>query len=63
MNGLCAVFKVLKAPRIERCKLKLLDEILWLTNIAVICGAESYESNELSGKRRLYFLLTIMPLP
>lgn len=63
MERLKEIFKELKDPRIERCKVHLLEDILLLTLIAVICGAESYESIELFGKSKLDFLRTIMPLP
>lgn len=56
------LFKQLPDPRIDRCKLHAIEDILLLCLIAVICGAESYESIEEFGKLRLDFLRTLMPI-
>ena len=50
-------------PRIERCKLHTLEDIIALTIIAVICGAESWESIEDFGRSKRKFLKTILQLP
>ena len=57
------IFAQIPDPRINRRKLHLLDDILLLTLLGVICGAESYEAIELFGKSKLDFLQKIMPLP
>ena len=57
------IFAQISDPRINRRKLHLLDDILLLTLLGVICGAESYEAIELFGKSKLDFLQKIMPLP
>lgn len=53
----------IKDPRIERCKKHRLEDIIILTVIAVICGAEGWETIEGFGKSRKGFLKTILPLP
>jgi predicted transposase YbfD/YdcC len=50
-------------PRIDRCKLHLLEDIIVLTIIAVISGAESWESIEVFGRSKKKFLRTILELP
>jgi len=53
----------LNDPRIDRCKLHSLEDIICLTIIAVICGAESWESIEDFGRSKKKFLKTILKLP
>lgn len=53
----------IKDPRIERCKKHLLEDIIILTVIAVLCGAEGWETIEEFGKSRKDFLKTILRLP
>ncbi|MCL2282307.1 MAG: ISAs1 family transposase [Fibromonadales bacterium] len=43
-------FSCLRDPRIERTKAHLLEDILFITICAVICGAESWDDIELFGK-------------
>lgn len=57
------IFAQIPDPRINRRKLHLLDDILLLTLLAVICGAESYEAIELFGKSKSDFLKKILQLP
>lgn len=57
------IFSQIPDPRIDRGKLHLLDDILVLTLLAVLCGAESYESIELFGKSKKDFLKQLLPLP
>jgi predicted transposase YbfD/YdcC len=57
------IFAQIPDPRIDRRKLHLLDDILLLTLLAVICGAESYEAIELFGKSKSDFLKQILQLP
>ena len=56
-------FAGLNDPRIRRNKKHLLSDIVILTIIAVICGAESWDSIELFGKTKIDFLRTILKLP
>jgi predicted transposase YbfD/YdcC len=57
------IFAQIPDPRIDRRKLHLLDDILLLTLLAVICGAESYEAIELFGKSKKDFLSKILYIP
>ncbi|MBE0639559.1 MAG: ISAs1 family transposase [Bacteroidales bacterium] len=50
-------------PRINRHKRHLLIDVIILTILAVICGAESWDSIELFGKTKIDFLKTILKLP
>jgi len=50
-------------PRIHRHKRHLLIDIIILTILAVICGAESWDSIELFGKTKIDFLRSILKLP
>ena len=56
-------FSGLNDPRIKRNKKHLLLDIVILTIIAVLCGAESWDSIELFGKTKLGFLKTFLNLP
>jgi predicted transposase YbfD/YdcC len=56
-------FNKLPDPRIHRNKKHLLLDIVILTIIAVICGAESWDSIELFGKSKKAFLSKILKLP
>lgn len=55
-------FSELNDPRIKRNKKHLLSDIIILTIIAVICGAESWDSIELFGKTKIDFLKTFLKL-
>lgn len=50
-------------PRINRRKLHELSDIILLTLLGVLCGAESYESIELFGKSKETFLKDFLKLP
>lgn len=56
-------FSGLNDPRIKRNKKHVLSDIVVLTIIAVICGAESWDSVELFGKTKIDFLKTFLKLP
>ncbi|NOY96782.1 MAG: ISAs1 family transposase [Chlorobi bacterium] len=56
-------FSLIGDPRIHRNKKHLLAGIIILTIIAVICGAESWDSIELFGKAKIKFLRTFLKLP
>ncbi len=63
MENFKKVFSAIPDPRIERCKKHLLEDIILLTIISVICGAESWESIEHFGKSRKEFLKQVLKLP
>ncbi|MDD3437781.1 MAG: ISAs1 family transposase, partial [Candidatus Gastranaerophilales bacterium] len=56
-------FGKIKDPRINRKKKHKLLDVIVLTVIAVICGAESWDSIEEFGKSRIDFLRKILELP
>ncbi|MCK5170193.1 MAG: ISAs1 family transposase [Bacteroidales bacterium] len=56
-------FSSLPDPRIHRNKKHLLIDIIVLTIISVICGAESWDSIEIFGKSKKEFLIKILKLP
>lgn len=56
-------FSQLPDPRIHRNKKHLLIDIIVLSIIAVLCGAESWNSIELFGNSKKDFLSKILKLP
>ncbi|MCK5138033.1 MAG: transposase family protein [Bacteroidales bacterium] len=56
-------FSQLPDPRIHRNKKHLLIDIIILTIIAVLCGAESWDSIEMFGKSKKDFLSKFLKLP
>ncbi|MDR0619115.1 MAG: ISAs1 family transposase [Bacteroidales bacterium] len=56
-------FKFLPDPRIEHCKKHLFIEMIILSVLAALSGAESYDSIELYGKINIRFLKKILKLP
>jgi len=63
MTTLHQAFQPLHDPRINRKKKHLLLDIIILSILAVLCGAESYDSIELFGKSNYAFLKQILRLP
>jgi len=63
MTSLHQTFRHLRDPRIDRQKKHLLLDIIILSILAVLCGAESYDSIELFGKTNHAFLKQILELP
>ena len=57
------VFRQLNDPRIKRSKKHLLIDIIILSILAVLSGAESYDSIELFGKTNYAFLKQFLKLP
>jgi predicted transposase YbfD/YdcC len=55
-------FKSLEEPRIERCKLHSLEDILFLTIVAVISGADNFVEVESFGNERKEWLLKFLKL-
>ena len=62
MTTLHQTFRKLHDPRVERRKKHKLLDIIILSILAVLCGAESYDSIELFGKSNLDFLRQILDL-
>lgn len=56
-------FSMIPDPRINRNKKHNLADIIVLSVLAVLCGAESYDSIEEFGKARIDFLKKILYLP
>jgi predicted transposase YbfD/YdcC len=63
MTSLHQTFSKLHDPRINRKKQHLLLDIIILSVLAVLCGAESYDSIELFEKTNHAFLKQILRLP
>lgn len=63
MTSLHQTFSKLHDPRINRKKKHLLLDIIILSILAVLCGAESYDSIELFGKTNYAFLKQLLKLP
>lgn len=55
-------FSSLEDPRVERTKVHLLTDIIFITIAAVICGAESWNEIELYGKLKESWLRQYLPL-
>ena len=62
MTNLHQAFKSLKDPRIHRNKKHKLLDIIILSILAVLCGAESYDSIALFGKENFEFLKQFLEL-
>ena len=56
-------FSQIPDPRLNRNKKHKLTDIIVLSILAVLCGAESYDSIEEFGKARIDFLKQILQLP
>lgn len=56
-------FETLTDPRVERCKRHDLNDILLLTILAVLCGADSWTDVALFGKSREAELKGVLKLP
>lgn len=55
-KGFLDEFKKLEDPRIDRCKLYSMEEVLFLTICGVLCNCESWDDIENFGKIKLEFL-------
>jgi len=62
-SSLYDYFAKLSDPRLNRNKKHNLADIIVLSILAVICGAESWDSIEEFGKARIDFLKKILYLP
>lgn len=56
-------FEYIPDHRVNRNKKHLLSDIIILSILAVICGAESWDSIEIFGKTKIQFLKTFLKLP
>lgn len=63
MENLLAVFADLTDPRVERTREHLLEEILWITIAAVLCGADSWNDIESYAETKRPWLETFLQLP
>ena len=63
MTNLHKAFRTLADPRIRAPRKHNLPDIIILSILAVLCGAESWDSIELFGKSNLSFLKNILQLP
>lgn len=55
-EGFLDEFKGIEDPRVERCKLYSIEEILFLTLTAIVCGCESWNDIENFGRSKEGFL-------
>ncbi len=62
-TSLHTYFERIPDPRLNRNKKHLLCDIVILSILGVLCGAESWDAIELFGKTKLEFLKTILKLP
>ena len=56
-------FSDMKDPRIDRCKLHLLEDIVFISIASVLSGAETWNDIEMYGKQKKEWLLTFLSLP
>jgi len=52
MKSPISYFSQMPDPRIARCKAHLLEDIIFITISAVICGAETWNDIEAYGKSK-----------
>src|SRR5665647_1431262 len=62
-SNLIELFKSLSDPRNNSGKRHLLEDILTITVLGVLCGAEDWSAIEMYGKSQKDFLKTILKLP
>ena len=62
MTNLHQAFRSLKDPRIHRNRKHKLLDIIVLSILAVLCGAESYDSIALYGRENFEFLKQFLDL-
>ena len=63
MNSPISYFSQLPAPSIDRCKEHLMEDIIFITIAAVICGAETWNEIESYGESKEEWLRTYLQLP
>ncbi len=62
-SSLVEILDTLEDPRVDRTKLHKLTDILVLSVLAVICGADSFVAIALFGQRNEAWLRTFLELP
>jgi predicted transposase YbfD/YdcC len=62
MTNIHKVFRTLRDPRVERNKKHNLLDIITLSILAVLCGADSYDEIEFYGKENFAFLKQFLRL-
>ncbi len=60
-EGFLDAFQELEDPRIDRCKMHSMEEVLFLTICGVLCGCESWNDIENFGKVKVEFLRGYLP--
>lgn len=60
-EGFLDYFEGLEDPRIERCKLYPMEELLFLSLCGMICGCEGFDDLEGFGETKLEFLRQYLP--
>ncbi|MDR1153639.1 MAG: transposase family protein, partial [Bacteroidales bacterium] len=63
MTKLHQVFRKMHDPRVNRWRKHKLLDIIILSILAVLCGAESWDSTEMYGKMHPDMLRQILDLP
>jgi hypothetical protein len=63
MQSPISYFSVLTDPRVERSKEHLMEDIVFITIAAVICGAETWNDIETYGKSKEAWLRQYLQLP
>ena len=63
MNNPIDYFTQIKDPRVERSKEHLLEDIIFITIAAVICGAETWNDIEAYGNQKEQWLRKYLKLP
>lgn len=62
-SDLISLFKSINDPRDKSGKRHLLEDILTITILGVLCGAEDWSAIEMYGRSQKVFLKTILKLP
>ncbi|KAA6316570.1 hypothetical protein EZS27_033140, partial [termite gut metagenome] len=63
MQAPISYFTELTAPRVDRSKYHLMEDIIFITIAAVICGAETWNDIENYGKSKEFWLRQYLQLP
>ena len=63
MESPLSYFSALPAPRIDRCKEHLMEDIIFITIASVICGAETWNEIESYGESKEDWLRSYLYLP
>ena len=63
MSKFIEIFSSLPDPRIERCKRHGLSDIIYITIVAILCGADDWEDIEAFGLAREEWFSSFLKLP